>query len=163
MRRGFTLVELLVVVALIGVATSTAVIGLRAYQRTSRLQRALSDASALLERAASQTMDRRVPYRIVATTAGLAGSVWRPAVSPPGTAEYVDTPPDRTVVLEPGVAAVPTAKTPTTGTWILERGTLTAPFVVNVWHADQYPAGWAVTLDTAGRVSLDTVTLGGSP
>lgn len=158
-RAGFTLVELMIVIALIGVAVSTAVIGLRAYQRTSRIQKALSDVSALLERAVSQTVDRRVPYRIVSTTQGLTGSLWKAGA---GTATYVESPPDRQVVCEPGVNAVPTAKTPTTGTWILERGSALTPFVVNVWHVEQYPAGWTVTLDPGGRVAIASTTLGGA-
>jgi prepilin-type N-terminal cleavage/methylation domain-containing protein len=161
--RAFTLIELMVVVALMGVAVATAVLGMRAWQRSSNLQKAVSDVSALLERAASETLDRRVPYRIAATATGLAGARWRLDAAKASASLYVDSPPDRTVTCGVGVKAVPLAKAGTDGAWILERGVPEMAFTVHVWHRELFPAGWAVTLDPTGRVEVAATTIGPAP
>lgn len=87
-RRGFTLIEMMMVILIIGVATSLVLTSFKAFQRSGDLHRTVALVARLFRVISAETIEARRPYKVAVAQGGLTGTASAAAADGSGTAAF---------------------------------------------------------------------------
>lgn len=161
-RRGFTLLEILIVVSLMAMFLATATEGFASWRRRAARQATVCAVVGLLKRAAAETMDRSLTYKLAVEDAG-AGHALVGARCEFRSAREATYVPDDVVPLDDELPVVELPAPDVSrhnwrvegGATYLQPGPVSAPFVIRLVPAkDSADPDLHIALTELGEVQV---------